>query len=98
MMYSYWPTLVLTIDELFFMANENDENIIVELCMTREHACAGWQGTKERFIFLYETIFSNLGIRLPLTEFEKVVLRKLNVALTQLHPNRWAFVKSFEIL
>jgi len=38
-----------------------------------------------------------LDIRLPLTMFEKGVLRKLNIAPAQLHPNSWVFVKSFKI-
>ncbi|RDX58495.1 hypothetical protein CR513_62187, partial [Mucuna pruriens] len=43
-------------------------------------------------------MFSKLGIRLPFFVFECAILRALNMALTQLHPNSWAFVKAFELL
>ncbi|RDX67034.1 hypothetical protein CR513_54126, partial [Mucuna pruriens] len=39
-----------------------------------------------------------LGLKLPFTSFERSVLRALNVAPSQLHPNSWAFVRAFELL
>ncbi|RDY13164.1 hypothetical protein CR513_01955, partial [Mucuna pruriens] len=50
------------------------------------------------FFYLYDTLHSKLGIKLPFTHFERSVLWALNVAPTQLHPNSWAFVKAFELL
>ncbi|RDX90658.1 hypothetical protein CR513_27456, partial [Mucuna pruriens] len=50
------------------------------------------------FFYLYDTLHSKLGIKLPFTHFERSVLRALNVAPTQLHPNSWAFVRAFELL
>ena len=84
--YSNFPTLVLAKDELFLKAVGNDDSIIIELCMMEELICANCQGVEECFRYLYETIFVKLGNRLSLTTFGKGVLRKLNVALTQLHP------------
>ena len=58
-----------------------------------------WSAGDEKPIqFFYETIFAKLRLRFPLTAFKKWVLRKLNVALAQLHPNSWAFVKAFQTL
>ncbi|RDY11334.1 hypothetical protein CR513_04028, partial [Mucuna pruriens] len=55
------------------------------------------EGT-EPFFYLYDTLHSKLGIKLPFTHFERGVLQALNVAPTQLHPNSWAFVRAFELL
>jgi len=37
-------------------------------------------------------------MRLPFSGFEREFLTEINVALAQLHPNSWAFVKAFGIL
>ncbi|RDX88896.1 hypothetical protein CR513_29439, partial [Mucuna pruriens] len=50
------------------------------------------------FFYVYEPVFSKLGLKLPFSSFEQTVLRVLNVAPTQLHPNSWAFVRAFELL
>jgi len=42
--------------------------------------------------------FSQLHVRLPLDDFTMGVLRALNVAPTQLHPNSWAYLQAFHIL
>jgi len=43
-------------------------------------------------------VFKRIGMRLPFSRFERELLTEINVAPTQLHPNGWAFVKSFHIL
>ena len=50
------------------------------------------------FCFIYSTAFKRLKLCLPLTGFERALLTEVNVALTQLHPNSWAFVRAFSIL
>ncbi|RDX88647.1 hypothetical protein CR513_29739, partial [Mucuna pruriens] len=50
------------------------------------------------YTYLYDTLLLKLGAWLPFTDFQCLVLRTLNVAPTQLHPNSWAFVWDFEIL
>ncbi|RDX91251.1 hypothetical protein CR513_26790, partial [Mucuna pruriens] len=50
------------------------------------------------YFYFYDTLSLKLGVKLPFTHFERSVLRVLNVAPTQLHPNSWAFVRSFELL
>ncbi|QHO19251.1 uncharacterized protein DS421_11g327240 [Arachis hypogaea] len=45
---------------------------------------------------LFGCLFTELGVRLPFTEFECGVLYWLNCAPTQLHPNSWGFVRAFE--
>ncbi|RDY06836.1 hypothetical protein CR513_09107, partial [Mucuna pruriens] len=67
--------------------------------------CSGGESVNRRptdregpFFYLYETLPLKLGVKLPFTHFERSVLRALNVAPTQLHPNGWAFVRVFELL
>lgn len=50
------------------------------------------------FVCLYKAMFKDLDIRLPFFTFQCDVLCRLNVALTQLHPNSWAFLRAFETL
>ncbi|RDY05102.1 hypothetical protein CR513_11097, partial [Mucuna pruriens] len=48
--------------------------------------------------YLYDTLHSKLGVRLPFSHFERAVLQALNVAPTQLHLNSWVYVRAFELL
>jgi len=47
---------------------------------------------------MHTTIFKWLRLHLPFLRFERVLLTELNVAPAQLHPNSWAFVRTFAIL
>ncbi|RDX71277.1 hypothetical protein CR513_49399, partial [Mucuna pruriens] len=67
-------------------------------CQSNEVICSWVNERGEPYFYFYETMFSKLGIRLSFSNFEWVVLRALNVAPTQLHPNNWAFVRAFELL
>jgi len=42
-------------------------------------------------------VFRRVGLRLPLTPFERELLTETNIAPAQLHPNSWAFVRGFQI-
>ena len=50
------------------------------------------------FFFLYQMVLKRVGLRLPLTPFERELLTEINTAPAQLHPNNWAFVRGFQIL
>ena len=50
------------------------------------------------FFFLYQTVFKRIKLRLPLTGFERALVTEINVAPAQLHPNSWAFIRTFSIL
>jgi len=43
-------------------------------------------------------MFKCIGMRLPFSGFERELLKEINVAPAQLHPNSWAFFKAFGIL
>ncbi|MED6107744.1 hypothetical protein PIB30_017010 [Stylosanthes scabra] len=51
---------------------------------------------ERHFIYMYECLFSKLGVRVPFTQFEQDVLFECRVAPTQLHPNSWGFMKAFQ--
>jgi len=63
-----------------------------------DRECHGQEGATEKFFYMYMCLFSQLHMRLPLDGFTMGVLWALNVALTQLHPNSWAYLQAFRIL
>jgi len=68
-------------------------------CRVGKHVCCDESSDSEgSFCFIYSTIFRKLSLRLPFTCFERALLTEVNVAPPQLHPNSWAFVRSFSIL
>jgi len=60
--------------------------------------CHGQEGAFEEFFYMYMCDFSQLYVRLPFNDFTMGVLRLLNVAPTQLHPNSWAYLQDFRVL
>ncbi|QCD95626.1 hypothetical protein DEO72_LG6g320 [Vigna unguiculata] len=63
-----------------------------------DRVCHGQEGATEKFFYMYMCHFSQLLVRLQLDDFTMGVLGALNVAPTQLHPNRWAYLQAFRIL
>jgi len=63
-----------------------------------DRVCHGQEGATEKFFYMYMCHFSQLHVRLSLDDFIMGVLRVLNVAPTQLHPNSWAYLQAFRIL
>ena len=78
---------------------DHDKFVWVVACREGEPVCSDEASDLEGlFCFIYSTIFRRLGLRLPLTPFERTLLTEVNVDPAQLHPNCWAFVKAFAIL
>lgn len=50
------------------------------------------------FFYAYCCFFYDMYVRLPLTTFEIDVLKTLNVAPTQLHPNTWRYIQAFAVM
>jgi len=63
-----------------------------------DRVCHWQEGAIEKFFYMYMCHFSQLHVRLSLDGFTMGVLRALNVAPTQLHPNSWAYLQAFRIL
>jgi len=72
--------------------------VSVERVSAIDWVCHGQEGATEKFFYMYMCHFSQLHVRLPLDDFTMGVLRALNVAPTQLHPNSWAYLQAFRIL
>ncbi|RDX61092.1 hypothetical protein CR513_60705, partial [Mucuna pruriens] len=47
---------------------------------------------------MYKTLFKDLGVTIPFDAFTVGVLRILEVAPSQLHPNGWAAMKAFRVV
>jgi hypothetical protein len=50
------------------------------------------------YFYMYSSVIENLNLWFPFTTFEFAILRALNVAPSQLHPNSRAFVKAYELV
>ncbi|MED6139366.1 hypothetical protein PIB30_083141 [Stylosanthes scabra] len=48
--------------------------------------------------YMYTTVFIDLGVRFPFSEFENGVLSQLKCAPSQIHLNAWAFIRGFDVL
>jgi len=78
---------------------ESDAYVSVRPCAKGEPMCSDeWTNDGEPYFFLYQTVFKRIKLRLPLTGFERALLKEINVAPAQLHPNSWAFMRAFSIL
>ncbi|RDY08360.1 hypothetical protein CR513_07418, partial [Mucuna pruriens] len=73
-------------------------SVTVRPCRPDEPAHVRPASSNPPSFFLYDTLPFKLGIKLHFTSFERSVLRALNVAPTQLHPNSWGFVRAFELI
>ncbi|RDX78900.1 hypothetical protein CR513_40750, partial [Mucuna pruriens] len=87
--------------------NQSFDRVVSEVDFSAQRGGTSTSGSTDRVVSLlesyltfypYDTLPLKLGVKLPFTHFERSVLRVLNVALTQLHPNSWTFVRSFKLL
>lgn len=46
--------------------------------------------------YMYSCVMEELRVKLPFTSFECSVLKQLNCAPSQVHPNGWAFIRCFQ--
>ncbi|XP_020958504.1 uncharacterized protein LOC107642100 isoform X1 [Arachis ipaensis] len=49
-------------------------------------------------MWMYETLFTCLGVRIPFSDFQQDVLKLCGCAPSQMHPNSWAIIRGFELL
>ncbi|KOM43300.1 hypothetical protein LR48_Vigan05g090400 [Vigna angularis] len=67
-------------------------------CRDDERVCYGRENASDDFFYCYAALFYDLYVRLPFTTFQMDVLRTLNVAPSQLHPNSWGYVQAFAVV
>ena len=63
-----------------------------------DNVCHGREAQDGDFFFVYCCMFNDSFVPMPFDEFTMGVLRLLNVAPTQLHPNAWASLQAFRAL
>ncbi|MED6145170.1 hypothetical protein PIB30_022480 [Stylosanthes scabra] len=49
-----------------------------------------------RFLWVYQELFTRLGVCLPFTDFQREVMTRCRVAVSQLHLNGWGLLRTFE--
>ncbi|KOM55379.1 hypothetical protein LR48_Vigan10g127100 [Vigna angularis] len=68
------------------------------ICQMTERVCHDRGNYPTDFFYVYSTMFKDLKVLLPFSDFQMGVLRTLNVAPTQLHSNVWAFMQAFSAI
>ncbi|MED6193329.1 hypothetical protein PIB30_018271 [Stylosanthes scabra] len=48
------------------------------------------------FLWVYQELFTRLRMRLPFSDFQRDVMSRCRVAVSQLHQNGWGFILAFE--
>ncbi|MED6113333.1 hypothetical protein PIB30_069811 [Stylosanthes scabra] len=51
---------------------------------------------RTHFLWVYVELFTRLGVRLPFFYFQREVLTRCQVTVSQLHLNGWGFLRNFE--
>ncbi|MED6163473.1 hypothetical protein PIB30_080230 [Stylosanthes scabra] len=74
------------------------QNIKIEFlpCSSVDRVCHEGKGAD--WFFMYTCVLAEIGIQFSFTKFECAVLRQLNCAPSQIHPNSWGFIRAFEVL
>ncbi|KOM41485.1 hypothetical protein LR48_Vigan04g168300 [Vigna angularis] len=79
-------------------AAEDAAHFKLAVCQMTERVCHGRGNYPTDFFYVYATMFKDLKVLLPFSDFQMGILRMLNVAPTQLHPNGWAFKQAFSAI
>ncbi|WVY92617.1 hypothetical protein V8G54_031705 [Vigna mungo] len=67
-------------------------------CREDERVFHGKENSDGDFFYFYSCLFFDMHLRLPFIEFQIDVLRTLNVAPSQLHPNSWGYIQAFVVM
>jgi len=76
-------------------ADANHSFFQVQPCSSAETICLSWSPSESPFFYMYACLFADLHVSLPFDDFTVGILKMLNVAPTQLHPNTWASIQTF---
>jgi len=76
------------VDKYNLLKSDVDENILaIDYSHLTDTIFIGRSPSEAPFFFLYSFLFSDLHVALPFGDFIMGVLRELNIAPSQLHPN-----------
>ncbi|MCI00895.1 hypothetical protein A2U01_0021919, partial [Trifolium medium] len=90
--------IVTCFREAVKLSGSNNEDHIVTEPVRLDEFVTEVKSEEPHHFYMYTSVLQVLNIWLPLTSFEGTMLRLLNVAPCQLHPNSWAFIKAFEVV
>ncbi|MCI39362.1 putative transmembrane protein, partial [Trifolium medium] len=80
------------------LSGSKDENHIIIEPVNEGEFVTNVNSSEPHFFYMYANVLQTLNLWLPFTAFEGQVLKVMNVAPSQLHPNSRAFIKAFEIM
>jgi len=98
-LYTDVPDIEFFRSKLNISATGNEEDVVVLSCDLDERVCEQeMAGALNESFLMYMEILEEFGVKIPFTAFVMDVLKFLNVVLSQICPNSWAFIRGFEIL
>ncbi|GAU33134.1 hypothetical protein TSUD_363350 [Trifolium subterraneum] len=87
---------VSTFRQAVQVSGEGGENrVVIDPVALGEFVTVNEQ--EPHYFYMYTHVLQTLHLWLPFNSFECQVLRVMNVAHCQLHPNSWAFLKAFQV-
>ncbi|QCD80439.1 hypothetical protein DEO72_LG2g760 [Vigna unguiculata] len=81
-----------------FSEEVEDGHLRVKICAGNERVCHGKREAKLDFFYVYACLFHDLGLNVPFADWQMAVLRQIQCAPTQIHPNAWASMQAFDVL
>jgi len=81
--------------KILFRTIGNGADWGVELPSTLERVCSHFP---DHSFPMYEVVFGDVGFRLPLSSFQREVLRWTKLSPAQIHPYSYAFMRAFELV
>ena len=72
--------------------------VAIKYCVNSDRVFMNPPRDARDFTFVYEYFFKEINITFPFPPFECCMLNAMNMAPSQLHPNKWAFSRAFQIL
>jgi len=83
------------IGEIPFSYVARSEDWEVVLPSTSDRVCSEYEN---HFFPMYEVVFKAMGFRLPFSDFQREVFCWTKLSPSQIHPNSYAFMRSFELV
>jgi len=81
-----------------FSEEVEDRHLRVKICAGNERVCHGKGEATLDFFYVYACLFHDLGLTVPFADWQMAVLRQIQCAPTQIHPNAWASMQAFDVL
>ena len=94
------PKFLKSLREEYLLTQEGEyeEEYYLEAPSTDERVCYINLHDGPRWIWIYDVLISKFGVRFPFTHFQFSILECTGAAPSQLHPNSWAMIRSFEVI